>query len=58
MQNTINTWKNIYVLHKVSDFIVSVSDKDDDDNQEEKDEDNFGEEVTHFDNVDNEEEQG
>ena len=54
MKNTTNTWKNIYLLHKLRNFVVSVSDKDDDDDKEEKDE----EEVTHFDNIKDEEEQG
>ena len=34
VKNTTNTWKNVYLLHKLSDFIVSISDKDDEDNQE------------------------
>lgn len=43
-------------MDKASDFIVSVSDKDDDDDHENKDEEKFDEEVTHFDNIDDEEE--
>ena len=58
VKNATNTWNNIYLLHKLSDFVVSVSDKDDDDDQEEKDKEKDDEEVTHFDNIDDEEEQG
>ena len=53
VKNTTNTWKNIYHLHKLSDFPISISDKDDDDDQE-KDEEK-DDEVTPFDNVDVEE---
>ena len=56
VKNAKNTWKNVYLLQKLSDFIVSVSDKDDDDDQEEKDEEKVDEEVPHFDNIDDEEE--
>ena len=28
-KNATNTWKNIYHLHKLSDFLVHVSDKED-----------------------------
>ena len=38
VKNATNTWKNIYLLHKPSDFVVSVSDKDEDDDEQEKDE--------------------
>ena len=38
VKNATNTWKNIYILHKQSDFIVNVSDKDEDDDEHEKDE--------------------
>lgn len=57
VKNATNTWKNFYLPHNLSDFVVSVSDKDDDDDQEEKDEEKYDEEVTHFDNVDDEEAQ-
>ena len=49
VKNATNTWKNVYLLHKTSDFIVNVNDEDDDD-KEEKDEEENVEEVTHFDN--------
>ena len=55
VKNATNTWKIIYVLHKVSDFVVSISDKDDD--EKEKDEEIDDEEVTHFDKIDDEEEE-
>ena len=56
VRNATNTWENIYLLHQPSDFVVSVSDTDDDDDQEEKDEEKDDEDVTHFDNIDDEEE--
>ena len=58
VRNATNTWKNIYLLHKPSDFVVSVSEKDGDDDEQKEDEEIDDEEVTHFDNVDDEEEQG
>ena len=36
VRNAKNTWKNIYLLHKLGDFIVNVND-DDNDNDQEKD---------------------
>ena len=30
VRNATNTWKNIYLLHKLSDFVVHISDKEDD----------------------------
>ena len=57
VRNATNTWKNVYLLHKLSNFVVSVSDKEEDDDEQEKDEKDDVEEVTHFDNVDDEEEQ-
>ena len=42
-----NIWKNVYLLHKPSDFLVSISDKNDENNQE-KDEEGNDEEITHF----------
>ena len=57
VRNVTNTWKNIYHLQKLSDFVVTISDKhDDDDNEPKKDEEIDAKEVTHFDNVDDEEE--
>lgn len=53
VRNSTNIWKNIYVLHKPSDFFVNVSNKDDD--EHEKDEEIDDEEVTHSENVDDEE---
>ena len=53
LRNSTNTWKNVYLLYKLSDFFVSVSDKDEDDDKEEKDD----EEVIFFDNIEYEEEQ-
>ena len=58
VKNATNTWKNIYNLHKKSDFVVNVSDKDydgggDDDNK--KEEGNNDEEETNNDNIDDEE---
>lgn len=41
----------------MSDFVVSVSDKDEDDDELEKDEEIDAKEVTHFDNIDDEEEE-
>ena len=59
VKNANNTWKNIYILHKQRDFIVNVSDKDEDDDGHEKDEEVDNEEVTHYDSIDDkEEEQG
>ena len=56
VRNAKNTWNNVYLLHKPSDFVVSVSDKEEDDDEQKKDEENNDEEVTHFDNFDDEEE--
>lgn len=58
VRNATNSWKNIYLLHKLSDFVVSVSDKEEDDDEQKEDKEDDVEEVTHFDNVDDEEEQG
>ena len=57
LKNATNTWKNVYLLHKLSDFdfLVSISDKDDEDN-EEKNEEGNDEEAIHFDTIDDEEE--
>ena len=33
VKNANNTWKNIYLLHKQSDFPINVSDKDEDDDE-------------------------
>ena len=52
VKNATNTWKNIYVLYKRSDFFVNVSDKDDDEHEKDKEIDD--KEVTHFDNIDDE----
>ena len=57
MKNATNTWKNIYTLHKKSDLAINVSDKDEDDDEHEKDEEIDNEEVTHYDNIDYEEEE-
>ena len=46
VRNATNTWKNIYHLHKPSDFPVNVNDDDNDD--EDKDEEGDGKESTHF----------
>ena len=54
VKNATNTWKNIYNLHKKSNFVVNVSDKEDD-GEHEKDEEIDDEEVTHYDNIDDEE---
>ena len=35
VKNATNTRKNVYLLHKLSDFSINI--KDDDDDQEEKD---------------------
>lgn len=56
VRNAKNTWKNIYLLHKPSDFLVDV--KDDDAEDKEKDEEENIEEVTHFDNEEDEKDQG
>ena len=58
VKNTTNTWKNVYLLHKPSDFVVSVSDKEGDDDEKTEDGEDDMEEVTHFDTVDDKEEQG
>ena len=34
VKNTTNTWKNIYLLHKKSDFPIYVSDNDEEDDGE------------------------
>ena len=52
VKNATNTWKNVYHLHKPSDFLVDVKD-DDDDNDEKDEEDDEG--TTHFVTVDYEE---
>ena len=54
VRNTTNTWKNVYVFRKLSDFLVNVNDEDDDDKGQ-KDEEENDEEETHFDNIDDEE---
>ena len=56
VKNAKNTWKKVYLLHKMDDFSVTISEKDDDDDKEEKDKEENDEETTHFDNIDNEEE--
>ena len=38
VRNATNNWKKIYLLHKLSDFVVSFSDKEDDDDEPNKDE--------------------
>lgn len=59
VKNATNISKNVFLLQKLSDFVVSASDKEHDDNELEKDEEIDVEEVTHFDNVNDEkEEQG
>jgi Na+-transporting methylmalonyl-CoA/oxaloacetate decarboxylase gamma subunit len=55
VKNATNTWKNVYLIHKLSDFLVSISDKDDEDDQE-IDEEKIDEEIIDFDNIDDEEE--
>ena len=44
-----------YLLHKLSEFVVHVRDKDDDNKEKEKEIDD--KEVTHYDNIDDEEEE-
>ena len=56
VKNATNTWKNVYLLHKLSDFVVNINENDDEDDQE-KDEEENDEETTHFDTSDYEEEQ-
>ena len=56
VKNATNTWKNVYLLHKPSNFLLSISDKDDKDDQE-KDEEGNDEEIINFDTIDDEEEQ-
>ena len=58
VKNATNTLKNVCLLHKTINFVISISDKDDDVNREEKHEEKYNEEVTHFDNIDDEDEQG
>ena len=59
VKNATNTWKNIYVLHKPSDFVFNISDNDEGDDEKENDKEIDNEEVTHYDNVnDDEEDQG
>ena len=36
VKNATNTWKNLYVLQKKSDFTINVSDKDEDNGEHEK----------------------
>ena len=55
VKNAKNTWKNVYLLHKLSDFPIKISDKDDEDDQEKHEKGN-DEEKTHFDNIEDEEE--
>ena len=55
VKNTMNTWKNAYLLQKLSDFPINLNDVDDDNNEEKYGEEN-DEEATHFDNIDDEEE--
>ena len=55
VKNSTNTWKNVYLLHKSSDFPINISDKDEEDDQE-KDEEGNDEEIIHFNNIDDEEE--
>lgn len=55
MKVSTNTWKNIYKLHKPSDFFVHVNEKDDDDDEEE-DVEKKGDEVDDI-NLDDEEEE-
>ena len=35
VRNATNTWKNVYLLHKLSDFPVNVNDDDDNDDEQE-----------------------
>ena len=55
VRNETNTWKNVYLLHKLSDFPVNVNDDDDNDDEQEKDEEGDDEESTHFVTIDYEE---
>ena len=55
VRNATNTWKNVYLLHKPSDFSFSICDKDDEDDQE-KDEEGNDEETMHFDTTNDEDE--
>ena len=48
VKNATNTWKNIYLLHKPSDFPIIVDDNNDDDKDEEGDD----EETTNFVTID------
>ena len=48
VRNVTNTWKNIYLLHKPSDYPVNVDDNNDDDKDEEGDD----EETTNFVTID------
>ena len=48
VRNATNTWKNVYLLHKPSDFPFNLNDDDDNDDEQEKDEEGDGEESTHF----------
>ena len=45
VKNATNTWKNVYLLHKLRNFAINVNYDDD---KEEKDEEKYDEEVTHF----------
>ena len=56
VKNAKNTWKRVYLLRKMDDSSVTVSEKDDDDEKEKNDREENDEETTHFDNIDNEEE--
>lgn len=57
IKNSTNTWKNIYLIHKPSDFVVNISNKDKGDDEQEKDEEIDNEESTLFENVDDNEEE-
>lgn len=55
VRNATNTWKNNFNLQKQSDFVVHVSNKDEDDGEHEKKEETNDEEIIHYDNIDDEE---
>ena len=55
VRNATYKWKNVYLLHKPSDFPIRISEKDEEDDQEKNEEGN-DEETTHFVTVDYEEE--
>ena len=52
VRNATNTWKNIYLLHKLSDQTMEIKDDDDD---SDKDEEETYTKPTHFDNEEDEE---